>query len=331
MTFYKKCDIIRNINDFIHFFGGYLLELLLYGALLLAQLGTSGKQFAMKKCGAAAPGPFNSVCINMMRSLICLTVSVIIWLIADGSGTTLLGHILIIVSGVGTALSLFTWILASRLVSLTLIECLSMIGTLLLPIILAPYLYDGDTVSIPQWIGCLLVFASVFMFMNKSDGKKKEGKLWQKILIVSVFVVGITLSTITKKYYTYTISQKGLGTVEYFTFINFVTVLLVFLLLFAVYYLRERNQAAKTENGRIELPYKKVWVYILIAAASLYLNELFTVYASQLPSAIYYPLSKGLIVGCSFLLDVAVFKEKVTGRKLIGLITVIIAIILVNF
>lgn len=310
------------------------MDLLLYGALLLAQLGTSGKQYAMKNCGRLAPGPFNSICINMMRALICLCVSIVIWLISGGGSTNLLGHVIIIISGIGTAFNLFTWILASRIVSLTLIECLSMIGSLLLPMILAPYLYEGDTVSAFQWIGCALVFVSVYLFMNKGEAKKEESSLWQKIIIVSVCVVGNAVNSIFKKYYTYRIMQQGLGSIEYFTFINFVTVLSVFLVLFGIYYLREKKTlSASSADGapvKVELPYKKVWVYVLIAAVSLYLNELFTVYASQLPSAIYYPLSKGLIVGCSFILDVIVFKDKVTLKKLLGLATVIVAIILVN-
>ena len=84
------------------------------------------------------------------------------------------------------------------------------------------------------------------------------------------------------------------------------------------------------ETAKVELPYKKVWIYVLIAAVSLYLTELFMVYATRLPSAIYYPLSRVLTVGCSFLLDVIVFKDKITSKKLIGLVTVILAIILVN-
>lgn len=310
------------------------MELLLYGALLLAQAGTSGKQFAMKKCGGLAPGPFNSVCINMARSLICLAVSIFIWLLTGGGSTTLFGHVIIIISGVGTAFNLFTWILSSRLVSLTLIESVSMIGSLVIPLILAPYLYDGDNVSLVQWVGCALVFISVFLFMNKDKGEKKEGSLWQKIIIVSVCAVSFTVASVFKKYYTYHITSKGLGSIEYFTLINFVTVLGVFLTLFAIYYSIERRRAgadcAEGEKPHVELPYKRVWVYILIAAVSLYVNELFTSYAAQLPSAVYYPLSRGFAMGGTFLLDVIVFKDKVTVKKIIGLITVVVAIVLVN-
>ena len=317
------------------FLGGYVLEILLYGALLLAQSGTTGKQFAMKKCGRIAPGPFNSVCINMARSLICLLVSVVIWLATGGGATTFAGHLIIIISGIGTAFNLFTWILSSRMVSLSLIECLMMVGSLVVPLILAPYLYDGDTVSFIQWVGCALIFASVFLFIDGGKkGEKKEGSALSKILVVTVCAIGIMVASVFKKYYTYHITAKGLGSIEYFTLINFVTVLSVFLILFVIYYSMERKKTAALctadERPRVEFPYKRAGLYIIIAAVSLYVAELFTSYAAQLPSAIYYPLTRGLAMGCTFLLDVIVFKDKVTVKKITGLITIVLAIVLVN-
>lgn len=307
---------------------------MLYGALLLAQAGTSAKQFAMKNCGRLAPGAFNSVCINLARSLICLAVSLIIWLSTGGGSTTLFGHVIIIIAGIGTAFNLFTWIHSSQLVSLTLIESVCMIGSMVIPLILAPYLYNGDTVSPMQWLGCALVFVSAFLFMNKGKKSRKEGSTLQKIVIVAICAISITLASVFKKYYTYYITAKELGSIEYFTFINFVSVLAVFLVLFAVYYMSERKRAAAIctagESPNVEFPYKRVWGHIFVAAVALYVNELFTSYATQLPSAIYYPLSKGLAVGCTFLLDVTVFKEKITVKKLVGFAVVIVAVILIN-
>ena len=310
------------------------MDILYLGALLLAQAGISAKQFAMKKCGQVASGPFNSVCINLLRSVICLIVSVIIWLCADGGYTTAFGHVIIILSGIGTALNLFTWILSTRLVSLMLIESVSMIGSLIIPLILAPVLYNGDSVSVVQWIGCILVFVSVFLFMNKGSGEKKEGSLITKIIVVTLCALGTTVASVFKKYYTFHIADKQLGSIEYFTFMNFVTVLCVFVLLFAVYYALEKKRLRallpEGEKAKVELPYKKVYLYILLAASALYVAELFTTYATGLPSAIFYPLSKGLTIVATFLLDVIVFKDKITVKKLIGLGVVIIAIILVN-
>ena len=99
-----------------------IMTALLYGAMLVAQMGTCAKAYAMKRCGALTPGPFNSVCINLARSLICVSVSLAIWLVGDGSATTATGHTVILLAGIGTALNLFSWILSTRYVSLILIE-----------------------------------------------------------------------------------------------------------------------------------------------------------------------------------------------------------------
>lgn len=307
----------------------FALEILYYGALLLAQVGQTTKQYAMKLCGRRTAGEFNSVCINMARAVICLIVSAVIWLACGGGTTNAFGHFLIIAAGIGTALSLFTWILASAMVPLMLIESVSMIGSLVLPLILAPYLYNGDTVKPVQWVGCALVFLSIFFFMNKDTGEKKQVSAFKKAVMVIACVASGTVSLMFKKHYTFHITAKGLGGVEYYTFLGFVTVLAVFLILFAVFYSIEKKKLPG-KSARVELPYKKVWIYILLAAIALYVNELFTSYATNLPSAIFYTLSRGLIVLGSFLLDVIAFKDKVTVKKLIGLFIVITAIILVN-
>lgn len=305
------------------------MEIFYYGALLLAQVGQTTKQYAMKLCGRKTAGEFNSVCINMARAIICLIVSAVIWLACGGGATNTLGHFLIIVAGIGTALNLFTWILASAMVPLMLIESLSMIGSLVLPLILAPYLYNGDSVKPAQWVGCGLVFLSVFFFMNKDTGEKKQVSALKKAVTVIVCVVSGTVALMFKKYYTFHITAKGLGGVEYYTFVGFVTVLVIFLVLFAIFYGLEKKKLPD-KSARVELPYKKVWMYILLSAVALYTNELFTSYATNLPSAIFYTLSRGLLVIGSFLLDAIVFKDKVTPKKLIGLLIVITAIVLVN-
>lgn len=303
--------------------------LLLYGALLLSQFGTSAKQFAMKHCGVKTPGTFNSVCINLARSVICLIVSAVIWIVTDGKASNFSGHIMMITAGIGTALTLLTWILSSRLISLTLLESVGMIGSLIIPLLVAPFLYEGDAVSPIQWIGCILIFVSLFLFTNKDTNQKKESGLISKIIILSIYLSGTAVSMVLRKYYTYHITANNLGSIEYFTFIGFVSACLFFITLFFVFYKKEKMQLTKDQT-KVELPYKKIWKYILLAGVALYIFELFASYAAQLPSAIYYPLSRGLCVVCTFLLDVIAFKDKVTPKKIIGLIVVLIAIVLIN-
>ena len=307
------------------------MPILLYGALIVAQTGTCVKAYSMKRCGQITPGPFNSICINLARSFICVLVSLFIWLISDGQTTTPMGYAIIIIAGIGTALNLFSWILATRVVPLILIEAVSTVGSMVIPLILSPYLYGEDAVTPVQWIGALLICISVLFFVGKDNAKKEECPLITKIILLFVCASGVTLASVGKKYYTFNISAAGLGSAEYFTFMGFVAVLLFFSIFFALFYAIEKKRISTTgEQKKVELPYKKVWMFIVAAAIALYVAELFGTYASGLPSTIYYPGSRVLNIISFFLLDVIFYKDKVTAKKLIGLGILLIGIILVN-
>lgn len=308
------------------------MQMFPYIALVLSQVGITLKMFAMKMCGKRAGGAFNSVCINTLRAAICLAVSILVWLIAGGEGTTWLGHLIILLSGLGTAVNLFTWILATRAVSLTLLEITCMIGSMLVPMALAPHLFGGEQVALHQWLGGVLVLIGAVLFIQKDTDGVRDGTPFYKAMITVSCALSVTAATLGKKLYSVHIEAKGLGSAEYFTFMSFVVVVAFFAILFAVFYQKERRMLRSTgaADARVELPYGRVWHLVLLAALSLYACELLTVYANRLPAAVYLPLSKGLNIGCTFLLDVLVFKDKVNARKLIALATVMLAVVIVN-
>lgn len=300
------------------------MELFLYGALVLSILGTTGKQFAMKHCGGRAPGLFNSICINAMRAVICLAVSLIIWLVKDGAATNTLGYLCIVAGGVGTAINLLTWILSSRLVSLIFLEAVITVTTMVIPMLLSPVLYNGESASPLQWLGCGMILFSILCFSSPSREEKK-GSLPAKIAAVGICAASAGLAAIAKKYFSYYVESKGQGSNEYYTMMSFVVILIVFAVMFLFFAAKERK-----EKGRVSLPYARVWPFILLAAVMLYVNELFSTYASALPSAIYYPALRGLATVSTFLLDVIAFKDKVTLRKLIGLLLITVAVVVIN-
>ncbi len=308
------------------------MELLLWGALLLSQTGTSAKQYAMKKCGMVAPGALNSTRINLIRAVICIAVSLGIWLVSDRSGSTLLGVGISIAAGVGTALNLFTWILSSQRISMTLIEGICTIGTVILPLFLAPYLYGGESVSLTQWIGTALVIVALLLFGGKDTRKKEKASIWGSVVIIFVCALGATVASVAKKYYTFHVTANGLGSVEFFTLISFVTVLCTFVVLYLIYSQVERRASAQAGcDASAPFPYRRVLPFVLIAAVALYVTELFAAYASKLPSAIYYPATKAMIIIGCFLLDSIVFKERITLKKVIGLTVLLVAVVLINF
>ena len=279
----------------------------------------------MKLCGKHAPGAFNSICINMARGGLCLVVSFFIWLIADGETTTASGHAIAVFAGIGTVINLFTWILTSRFVSLVMIEATCTIGTLIVPLILAPILYEGDSVTPLQWIGSVLIFASLFLFARPAGGKREDAGALRKVGLLIACAAGAMITAILKKYYSFHIMAKGLGSIEYFTLIGFLTLFIFFGASFLISCVGKRRAGVP-----VSLPYRRIWVWVLVAAASLYVNELFTTYASQLPSSIYYPLSRALTIGCTFLVDLLVFRERVTWRGITGLVMLLAAVLLIT-
>ena len=316
------------------------MPLLQYGSLLVAQFGTMAKQFSMKKCGAIAPGPFQSVCINTIRVTVCFFVSLLLWLIADGQGSTLTGNLIAIASGVGTALSLFCWILASGLVSLTLLEAAITLATTVAPLILAPFLYNGETPTLLQWLGCLLICASLYFFMKPAPKKEERKKRTLSGAVLAILIllgaaVGVASAMILKKYYTFHVTKGGLGSAEYFTLIQFAGAIGFSALLIVPLYFAEKRRLASTSGEmqpapRVTFPISRLWPYILIAAIALYVNELFTVYASTLPSALFYLLTKSLTILCTFFMDLFLYRERFTWRRAVGLVLVLAAVVLVN-
>ena len=306
------------------------MEILLYGALRLSQLGTGAKQYAMKKCGAAAPGAFNSICINLIRTAICLVVSLVIWAVMDGHTTNSQGLAIAVAAGVGTAFSLFTWILSAQRISLTLLEGVCTIGSLILPLVVAPYLYGGESVSPIQWLGTAFVMLSLLLFSEKRGRGSVKASMGGSIVILTVCCLGTMVAAIAKKMYTFHITAQGLGSVELFTLLSFLSALPVFAILLPIYYRAECRRAAGAGGETVSFPFRRVRWYVLVAAVALYVTELFATYASDLPSAVYYPATKALnILGC-FVLDSIVFKEKITARKAVGLVLLLVAVILIN-
>ena len=138
--------------------------------------------------------------------------------------------------------------------------------------------------------------------------------------------LGVTVSAISKKLYTFYVNAQGLGSVEIYTLISFFVVLCIFALLLPIHHGAEKRRHAEIPS----FPFGRVWIYVLIAAVALYVSELFATYASDLPSAVYYSAIKVLnVLGC-FVLDVTVFKEKITLKSMAGLSTLLAAVVLLN-
>ncbi len=296
-----------------------------YLFLLFAKLAGAAKMAAMKYAGREATGTFNSIRINLIRSFICMGMSVV--LIAFDPGVTG-SHLWIgIVSGIANAVNMFTWILCATRASLCVVEIFMMFATVVIPLLLSPFLYVGETVTLLQWIGVVLILAAVVLFAvpgRSTADEKKDKKAVDRtsVILIAVCMLSSTFVTVTQKLYVTRVGK------EYTAFFNALTFILVFICFVIAYFVMRRILFRKSDGGEAIPTVNKLsgaaYGWIAVAAAGMVVYQFTNTLASAyLPSAILYPLAYGSGFLLTAAMDTFLFHEKVTLRRVLGTLSAI--------
>ena len=306
-----------------------------YLFLIIANIAGISKVAAMKGCGKECPGEYNSVRINAFRALLCTLVSVVIFYLT-GARFKVEEDYIWILSGLSNALMMFVWILCAQKIGLLFVEAFAMVGAVIIPMLIAPLLYEGESVSVWQWVGvvCLLI-ALIILSLTPNKAKKTDTvneavearNSKEKLLIVfylALLIISNAGVSITQKLYPIRAGK------EYTAYFNLMTFAVVFLCFSAVLL------CGKIFKGKSLLPKdsasgKKLVIFVSLAAVMIYVYQYFaTLAAGVLPSAVYYPLSRGIGMMLTVLCDMLIFKQKVTKNMIFGLCFVFAAIVLTN-
>ena len=318
-----------------------------YVFLLIASFAGISKMAAMKSSGRLCPGKYNSIRINAFRSLICSAVALAVFF-ATGARVSSGGWWLWLVSGVSNAVMMFAWLLCSERVPLVFVESFCMLGSVAIPLFLAPVLYAGESVSPLQWAGviCLLV-ALIFLSpkpkrklaaaaatavkganetseieTNTTAEKKKAA------LVTAAYIVLLILSnagmSLTQKLYPVRVGK------EYTPFFNLATFGVVLLCFFGALFGGKAIAGKKMLIGNAASG-RKLALYVSIAAVMIYVYSFFaTLAAEALPSAVYYPLARGVSMLLTVLCDFFVFRQKITKNDVAGLAFILAAVLLTS-
>ena len=303
-----------------------------YLFLLIANFAGISKVIAMKNSGKICPGEYNSVRINTLRSILCCIVSLVTFYAIGGKAESS-GWWIWLISGISNALMMFLWVTCTQRIGLIYLETFAIIGSTAIPMIIAPLLYEGETVSLLQWVGvlCLLVAVVVLSLKPKAQNGASTTKVKEnnngKITVI-VYVLLLILS-----YVGAGVSQKLYPTLvgqEYTAYFNLMTFIVV-LICFSLVLISGKIFKKKTLLPENSVQSKKLFLYVFIAAVMIYAYQYFsTLAAGMLPSAIFYPLIKGISMLLTVLCDVLIYKQKMTKNTFIGLLFVFTAIILIN-
>ncbi len=142
--------------------------------LLAAKITAVGKMIAMKKCGSRASGVKNSLKINLIRSVGCTAISLIICLISGFGYFGTAELLLSVFSGVANALLLFSWVLCAEKTSLCTVEIFCMIGGVLFPMLISVLLLPEESITLWAIIGGALLIPAACCFYPLK--KKKTAK-----------------------------------------------------------------------------------------------------------------------------------------------------------
>ena len=116
------------------------------------------------------------------------------------------------------------------------------------------------------------------------------------------------------------------GNVAVFNFYTYVFSAAVLLIFYAAAKLRDKSGSSSETDVM-----RRVGLYVLIMSVCLFANSYFkTLAAGILPSAKLYPLNQGASLILSSFMSMIFFKEKMTGKCIIGIILSFIALLVIN-
>ena len=195
--------------------------------------------------------------------------------------------------------------------------------------VLVSYFWFGEDIKVHQLIGLAIFFVSASLLSSK-DGKSGE-KITLKtfiMLFINFLVNGLVM--VVQKYFA--LKVQGANT-PLFSFLTFTLcgVFMAICYLFTLFKKKTKNEEpALSEERRPVLSKKLVVCGILLALALFLINIIITEMGKTVPSIIIFPVSSAISIIIATLVGYFIFKEKLSLKKIFGLIVGIASIIVIG-
>ena len=285
------------------------------------------KGFCGKKVSGFVKESRDAMFANFLRMSICILIGFLAVMITDGfSGFDIgsLGFFISVLSGISNAAFVVVWLFAVRRGAYMLVDVFLTVG-LVLPIALAAAFFD-EKIEWNHYVGFAILLLAVLVMCSYNNSVKS--KLDFKSLLLLIFC-GITqgLCSFTQKWFAGYAGGKAVSGFNFYTYVFAAAVLLICYLAISM-----KARGAKCEcEEKSEFSFKSIWHYIIIMAVMLFLNSYFmTLAALHLSAVLLYPLSKGLGLVLSAVMCSVCFKEKLSGRCVLGMVLTFVSLIMIN-
>lgn len=297
-----------------------------YLFLGLALVAGLTKGFCGKKTSAAVVLGSDSMIMNVLRMCLCILIGFLL-LLAGGDLASLAvdGRVLAItlLSGVASAAFVVSWLLSVRSGAYMMVEVFLLLGVLV-PILLCRILFD-ERITVWQMVGMAVLLVAVYLMCtyNASIKGKMNGKA---ILLLILCGLSNGFADFSQKLFVKTRPEGSIAAFNFYTYLFAAAVLLVAYFVFRTLDVRG-GHAPRAPLAVI----RPILLYVVVMAVCLFAYSYFKTAAAQyLDAVLLYPLSQGCAVTFSLLMAAFLFKERINGRCIIGVVLSFFALLLIN-
>jgi len=291
-----------------------------YLFLFIALLAGSTKGYCGKKTSGYTKSLNDAVFANTLRMVICAIIGFFLVIANDGIAMLKPSVELLLVSalsGISTAIFVVTWLISVKKSAYMMLDVFLMLGVLV-PLILGK-IFFSESIKITQWLGIAILFIAVLIMCSYNNSIKTKIDLPSLILLL---ICGISngITDFSQKLFVKTIENSSAASFNFYTYIFTAAILLV-----TLFVTKEKDNTSDKQNQ------KKIFGYILVMAVCLFMNSYFkTLAANHLSSVLLYPLNQGCALILSTLMATILFKEKLTLKAIVGIVTAFIGLLIIN-
>ncbi len=291
-----------------------------YIFLLISLFAGTLKGYCGKKTSSYTVSIGNAIFANTLRMILCILIGFVLILATEDLRILIPSRTLLLISalsGISSAVFVVTWLISVKKSAYMMLDIFLMLGVLI-PLS-ASSLFFSESIKPTQWIGIIVLFiAVVIMCAYNNDIKTKL--TFPALILLLICGIANGFADFSQKLFTKCIPN---GSAAAFNFYTYVFAALVLIVAYTVIHKQTRN-AEKTDL-------KKIFGYVFIMALCLFASSYFkTLAARYLSAVLLYPLNQGCALILSSIMSVALFKETLTLKAVIGMITAFAGLLIIN-
>lgn len=291
-----------------------------YLFLFIALFAGTAKGYCGKKTSNYAKGLGDAIFANIIRMLLCVLIGFLLLLVTGDLNSLIPSRNMLficVLSGVSTAVFVVTWLISVKKSAYMMLDIFLMLGVLI-PLI-ASSVFFNEVIKLSQWFGIAVLFVAVVIICSYNNSiKAKLTPASFLLLILCGAANGI--ADFSQKLFTKCIPD---GSVAAFNFYTYLFAAFALLIAFAA----TRKNGENPDKSSM----KQIFGLILIMSVCLFVNSYFKTLASEhLGAVLLYPLNQGCALILSAVMAAVLFKEKMTAKAIIGIITAFIGLLIIN-